>query len=124
MIASEDEQPRATRFMRTRACPDRLGSVLAHPPASPPGLTTQVGFIRLAHSNTPELGYTRVRVVHRLREESLRRRWIAPELGLARVPQYQVPQVGYTRLVVSSPAMTGGRGFTPPGHALERISLA
>jgi hypothetical protein len=33
-------------------------------------------------------------------------RWIAPQLGLARVAQHYAPQVGYTRLAVSSPAMT------------------
>src|SRR5204862_448758 len=32
--------------------------------------------------------------------------WIAPELGLARVPHFRVPQVGRARLAVSSPAMT------------------
>src|SRR5882724_13628165 len=33
-------------------------------------------------------------------------RWIASQLGLARVAHSYAPQVGYTRLAVSSPAMT------------------
>src|SRR5713101_5469436 len=71
------------------------------PPPSPAGLTTQVGFIRLAHLNLPKSG----------RPDFgwsifFARRWIASELGLARVPHYQAPQVGQARLAVSSPAMT------------------
>src|SRR5262245_30609278 len=44
--------------------------------------------------------------IHLLRENFLRRGWIASQLGLARVAHSYAPQVGYTRLAVSSPAMT------------------
>src|SRR5260370_21436760 len=66
-----------------------------------------------------EPGYTRVRVVHLLRDKFfLRSGWIASDLGLARGPHInKVPQVGYTRLAGqarSSPAMTEvGTGSSP-----------
>ena len=84
---------------------------------APMGLDPRVHLRGLDHASrvystceleVPELGYTRVRVVHLLRDKFfLRSGWIASDLGLARGPHInKVPQVGYARLAVSSPAMT------------------
>src|SRR3979490_621467 len=55
--APTDTAPtRCLRPKHPRACPGHCESELAHPPASPAGLTTQVGFIRLGHLRCPNLG--------------------------------------------------------------------
>src|SRR5258708_6627064 len=52
------------------------------------------------------------------------RRWIASNLGLARVSQGLAAQVGYTRLVLSSPAMTTDGVYTPPHRTCAADVLA
>jgi hypothetical protein len=42
--------------MYAKAIPVRIGSALTHSLPSPAGLTTQVGFIRLAHERNPNSG--------------------------------------------------------------------
>jgi hypothetical protein len=94
---------------------------------SPAGLTTQVGFTRLAHlkrpkSGVPDFGWSILFV-----RTFLRTGWIAPQLGLARVAQHNAPQVGLTRLAVSSPAMTtaiAARIGPSPGPRYARAALS
>src|SRR3954447_21559654 len=59
-----------------RAAPVRIGSALTHSLPSPAGLTTQVGFIRLAHERNPNSGEPEFGGPS-ASQDVLRRRWIA-----------------------------------------------